>query len=122
MSRLVDFIEDKDSKNDASIQILDGPSNVEIIALSESIDQDECEKLYESSADMIPSSPQGRSRVSNNVEIIDLNKSIELSAPFFQDISTGKLDDYSTTVNSSTASTLRNGNDAIGNAKKLAFR
>lgn len=119
MSRLIDFIEDKDSKNDASIQILDGPSNVEIIALSESIDLDECEKLYESSANMIPSSPQERSRVSNDVEIVDLNKSIELSAPFFQDISTGKLDDYSTTVNSSTGSTLRNGNGAIGNAKKL---
>lgn len=42
MSQIVDFVEDKDSRNDASIQIIDGPSNVEIIALSESMDQDEC--------------------------------------------------------------------------------
>nr|AAT92950.1 YBR098W [Saccharomyces cerevisiae]CAA55603.1 YBR0826 [Saccharomyces cerevisiae]CAA85051.1 unnamed protein product [Saccharomyces cerevisiae] len=118
MSQIVDFVEDKDSRNDASIQIIDGPSNVEIIALSESMDQDECKRAHVSSAEMIPSSPQRKS-VSNDVENVDLNKSIELSAPFFQDISISKLDDFSTTVNSIIDSSLRNENNAKGNAKKL---
>ena len=118
MSQIVDFVEDKDSRNDASIQIIDGPSNVEIIALSESMDQDECKRAHVSSAEMIPSSPQRKS-VSNDVENVNLNKSIELSAPFFQDISISKLDDFSTTVNSIIDSSLRNENNAKGNAKKL---
>ncbi|CAD6599474.1 CCN_G0002990.mRNA.1.CDS.1 [Saccharomyces cerevisiae] len=118
MSQIVDFVEDEDSRNDASIQIIDGPSNVEIIALSESMDQDECKRAHVSSAEMIPSSPQRKS-VSNDVENVDLNKSIELSAPFFQDISISKLDDFSTTVNSIIDSSLRNENNAKGNAKKL---
>lgn len=118
MSQIVDFVEDKDSRNDASIQIIDGPSNVEIIALSESMDQDECKRAHVSSAEMIPSSPQRKS-VSNDVENVDLNKSIELSAPFFQDISISKLDDFSTTVNSIIDSSLRNENNAKGNAKNF---
>ncbi|CAI4055438.1 hypothetical protein SKDZ_02G2050 [Saccharomyces kudriavzevii ZP591] len=120
MSRSDGFIEDRDSKKDASIQILGGSSNVEVIALSESVDQDECKRpTHDCQANMMPSSPQRKPCGLSDIEIIEPNKSLELCAPFYHDISTSKLDDYLVTANCIADSSLSNENNAKGNAKTL---
>ncbi|CAI4059813.1 hypothetical protein SUVZ_04G3130 [Saccharomyces uvarum] len=118
MRQVIEFIEELDSKNDASIQILDGSSNVEVIALSESVDQDEVKRpTHDEHA--IPSSPESKPLGLNDIEIIESNKSIELSAPFYQDISTSKLDDYSATTNCVMDSSLKDEDHSGGKTKRL---
>ncbi|EJS44783.1 mms4p [Saccharomyces arboricola H-6] len=118
MSRPIEFIEDSDSKNDESVQILNGSSNVEVIALSESVG--ECKgTAREGQADAMPSSPQRRYCDLNEIEIIEPNKSIELSAPFYQDISTSRLDISYQTTNCIINTPLGDKNNTAENPKKF---